>query len=305
MTDIQIPLMSEGKPQPKYKLIPLNHLPATEDLDLPQEWKWIKIPFIQDLMARGQREPIILTNLGDGRYFVEAGNKRIAAIREIHEELLPDNPVFAKVKAIVQEDEYEVSLLASVASNHQRHGNALTDLKAIRYLMKKYPNMSEKSMARALGMSLQTLKRRKKLFALNDILLNGLETGQIGTRVAEELSKSTAHVQAKAVELLTLGKKKISLDDVKETKKVSRDNTISAVSDQVFPQAAIPQLEVDENQISNEFTLLGITIMDEYGRILIPEVMDPDDPETEERIEKASKEVPGSVAVQHIYIYNK
>jgi len=295
--DIQLPLIKTKTNEKKLVRVLLTDLPPNEELDLPKGQPTQE--FVQDIVNRGQLEPIVLIKTGK-TYLIESGNKRIAALRKI-QELIPDTDEYNAIWAIVKSDGAETSMLSSVASNHMRQDNIITDLRVITHLVAKYPNMDEKQMATALGMSIQTLRRRKKLLVLNDVLLDSLKAGKISSGVAEALAGESKDVQNKAIAQV-MEKGKISLEDIKEFQRVRKAEVIEDHAQMLFPHMPEP---VDEEQIdSTEPVLLGVALMDENGVFLTPCLAD-DDPDTQLVFTEESSKHPGSANIQEVYIYNK
>lgn len=294
MDDLQLALIQTSAEMPKLKALSIDFLPATEDLDLekgdPQPG------FVQDIYNRGQLEEIRVLKVGMNKYSVVAGNKRVAAIRQLHERL-PEDKRWDTVRAIVINDNSEAVITASVASNHQRKLNVVTDIKGIRFLKSKYPLMGDKAMALSLGMPLQTLKKRLKLFQLSDVLLDALIARKFTVKAAEYLATRPG-LWAGAIAAIAENKT-VSMDSLVDLERVKHQENINAVADRLFPQ--LP--DVDTEQIdANTQVLLGVALMDDQFNIVTP-VMD-DGRETAEQFDDHIKHAPSGTSFQKVYIYN-
>jgi ParB-like chromosome segregation protein Spo0J len=296
--ELQLALIQTSHTMPKLKRIPLSDLPATEELDLEKGQP--DASFVQDLINRGQLEPITVIKLAPSKFSVIAGNKRIAAIRQINE-LMPDKG-FDAVLAMVVNDNAEAAITGAVASNNQRHGNAITDLKGIRYLAEKYPTMGEKQIALSLGMNLQTFRRRKKLLKLNDLLLAEVMNGRITVTVAEYVA-DRLYLQDPVIAKLA-EKKVVSMDDLKGLQRVRKQDRVDNSAQQLLPGIVPPLPADDTEQISNEIILLGVALMNDQGQIVSPVLAD-DDPDTEIAFNALIEGLPVGTEVFEVYIYKK
>jgi ParB-like chromosome segregation protein Spo0J len=298
--DIQLPLIKTKVNNKKLVRVLLSDLPSNDKLDLPKGQPTAE--FVQDIINRGLLEPIVVIKIGK-EYLIESGNKRVAAMRKI-QELIPDTDEYNAIWAIVKSDATEVSMMSSVASNHMRQDNVITDMRVIRHLIDKYPNMDEKQMATALGMSIQTLRRRKKLLRVSDVIMDSLIAGKISTGVAEALAGEGKDVQNQAIAQI-IEKGKVSLEDIKVFQRERKQTNVDALAPTLFP--ILPELTeetVDTEQISDGLVLLGVALMDENGVFLSPCLAN-DDPDTQIEFTRISSEHPGSASIQEVYIYNK
>jgi len=288
MDDLQLALIQTNVEMPKLKALSIDFLPATEDLDLekgdPQPG------FVQDIYNRGQLEEVRVLKVGLNKYSVIAGNKRVAAIRQLHERL-PEDTRWNTVRAIVINDNSEAIMTSAVASNHQRKLNVVTDIKGIRFLKSKYPLMGEKAMALSLGMPLQTLKKRLKLFQLNDTLLDALLARKFTVKAAEYLATRPG-LWAGAIAAIAENKT-VSMDSLTDLERVRHQENINSVSDQLFP--ILP--DIDTEQISNEMVLLGVALTD--GNNFITNLL------SIEEMENYLSANPVMTGWQKVYIYNK
>jgi len=213
----------------------------------------------------------------------------VAAIRQLHERL-PEDARWSTVRAIVINDNSEAVITSSVASNHQRKLNVVTDIKGIRFLKSKYPLMGEKAMALSLGMPLQTLKKRMKLFQLNDMLIEALIARKYTVKVAEYLATRPG-LWAGAVAAIAENKT-VSMDALTDLERVKHQENINSVSDQLFP--ILPEL--DTEQISNEMVLLGVALIE--GDKFVTNMLSIED------MENYQSANPETEVFQKVYIYN-
>jgi len=286
--EIQLPLIKTKVNDKKLVRILLADLPSNEKLDLPKGQPTAE--FVQDIINRGLLEPIVVVKVGDS-YQIESGNKRVAACRKI-QELIPDTDEWNAIWAVVKSDATEVSMLSSVASNHMRQDNVITDLRVITHLIEKYPNMDEKQMATALGMSIQTLRRRKKLLVVNDVIMDALTAGKIGTGTAEALAGESKDVQNLAIAQI-IEKGKVSLDDIKGFQQERKQLNFDTLAPKLFPDIGEP---VDTEQISNEMVLLGVALTE--GNNFITNML------SVEEMENYLSANPDMAGFQKVYVYN-
>jgi hypothetical protein len=245
--DLQLPLIQLKGKLPQIANVALDRLPSNEDLHIPRGHPTHE--FVQDILNRGQLDPIRLARLADNSFFVIAGRKRIAAFRLLCEQF-PDDDRWSSIQAVISSEEDEAAILASSASNNMQHENVLTDLFSIQYLTGKYPGMDQKAMAAALGMSLQTLRKRIRLFKLDYIFTDLLERGNLTVSVAEEIASLPGTMQAKLHPILK-EKGKISSEDVRQVQMVRKQETVEK-------QLELPALEVDEEEAAEpEASLLN------------------------------------------------
>jgi len=239
----QIPFLPADNRNSNTVMIPIDDLPPDEELDIPKGHPSKEM--LESLSDRGQIEPIQVAKLPEGKYFVVTGNKRLVAFRRLRA-VMPNPEAWDKIWAIVRDETYEAALTAGSTLTSVRYDNALTQMKAIRYLEAKYPGIEEKTLSRMTGMSIQTLRKRRKLFKLNDGLKRGLEDKMITTAVADAAADLPVQMQDMLVQKMVSRDKKgklrgLSLEDIKDVQRVSREEKIAPYTQSLFPTVPAPQ----------------------------------------------------------------
>jgi ParB-like chromosome segregation protein Spo0J len=275
-TGLQLALIkAEGK-NPKLKKISLTELPSLEELDLEKGQP--DNAFVQDIVNRGQLEPITVISIAPNKYSIVAGNKRTAAFIRLNE--FDDSGDYNKILAMVVNESEEAAVTGAVASNQMRHANAITDLKGIKYLAEKYPSMGDKAVALSLGMNLGTFKRRKKLLKLNDILFQAMVEGKVAIKVAEFIA-DRLYLQDGAIAKIAEDKV-VSMESLKELERNRKNELVASKADQLGLGIQVPAIPVTDAQIVEEkgLTLLGVAYL--HGSQFVSEVL-------EEQSEEAQK----------------
>jgi ParB-like chromosome segregation protein Spo0J len=220
--DLQLPLIELTNEDLKIIQIPLDELPASSTFRVPKGHPTQE--FVQDILEHGQREPIRVSHDYGGGYFVMAGRRRVMAIRKL-QETLPEDGRWNTVLAVSSEEQSDDAMIGAMsASNNMRSDNPLSDLEAIKYFQEKYPGLGNKALAKLLGMSLQTLKKRLTLTKLDSLLMTEYEQGKIATGAAEEAAKLPVSMQSKLY--VTLRQKgHLSVEDVQDAQRVRVQET--------------------------------------------------------------------------------
>jgi ParB/RepB/Spo0J family partition protein len=248
--DIQLPLISFDEAKAKLIKIEIAALPANELLISPTPSR----EFIQDIMDRGQLQPIHLNRVGHGKYYVIAGRRRIKAFRELAK-IQPDEPRWKVINALVVDVSDEAAILGASAENNRRSINVLTDLQALDYLLSKNPSMTIPNLAKFSGMSQGTVKSRLKLKSLMPELLQGFIDGNMTSQTAEAASKLPSKFQSNCL-VIYLKEGKLSLEDVVEAQRVHVQETID--TQLTLPDVQLDPLPVEPSLLGTSQVLPGV-----------------------------------------------
>ena len=229
--DLQMPLISFDETKSKLIKVDVAALPPNEELISPAPAR----EFVQDIYIRGQLQPIHLSKVSKGSYFVISGRRRIKAFREL-QKMEPDNGKWKVMEALVVDAKDEASILAASASNNRRSDNVLTDLQALDYLLAKNPSISIPDMAKFSGMSQGTVKSRLRLKKLDPILLQALIDGHMTAQTAEKAAVLPSEFQGKLI-VQFLKEGKLALEDVAESQRTRVQQTVDN-------QLTIPELNM-------------------------------------------------------------
>lgn len=258
--EIQLALIKTEPTMPKLKKIALTELPALDELDLEKGQP--DNALVQDIVNRGQLNPILVIKVGVNKYSIVDGNKRLASFIKLNE--IDENGGYDKILAMVVNESEEAAMTAAVASNQMRKGNAITDLKGIRYLQEKYPAMGDKAMAMSLGMNLGTFKRRKKLIVLSDVILDAIYEGKVSVPVAEFIA-DRPYLQAGAIAKLA-EKKVVSMDSLKDLERNRKSDLVANNADQLGLDMPVPAIPDDFP--ATQPNARDIAIVEELGLVL-------------------------------------
>jgi ParB family chromosome partitioning protein len=134
---------------------------------------------VASIRAHGLLQPLLVQSHGEGRYTVIAGNRRLAALRELFKEADP------KVACVLKQVAAEEGLSASLAENFVREPmHPLDEAEAFAALAKEEGQGAE-DIASRFGVTPAFVRQRLKLAALADMLKAAYREGAIDTGMAE------------------------------------------------------------------------------------------------------------------------
>jgi ParB family chromosome partitioning protein len=164
----------------------------------------------QDIAVRGILQPIVVLPLGDSRYRVLFGAKRLRAARRAGLETVP---------VVIGSQAHDV--YAQVAENQKRHG--LTPLDLARFMRSRVDaGESNAEIARQMGMDQTTVAHHLALLTLPPELEEALRTGRCTSpRTLYELAKLYEIKPARVTEILK-GEGEITRRSVASAKKAQR-----------------------------------------------------------------------------------
>lgn len=289
----QLPLVTSQVTDRNLQEIPIEELPLNEKLTLEDGEP--SAEFVSDILMRGQLVEVELV-VTPGGYFVISGNRRIAAIRKCHE-MLPDDPRFNKVRAFVSDEDLSVARVKAVVDNHMRSDNTLTDIEGINLVYGEFPNISDKGAAKTLGMTVQTLRKLKKIVQLNNTVLDAYKAGKISRAVAAEIASAPKSIQAKATVAIAKGEK-LSVAKIVDMERETRTAMIDKKADQLFPG-----LEIEVLASEPEKVFLGVALMDNLNRIITEVITDLDG--ADQYFEQVYSQLPSGVTAMKVFVYGE
>jgi ParB family chromosome partitioning protein len=138
---------------------------------------------VASIRAHGLLQPLVVQPHGEGRYAVIAGNRRLAALRELFKDAAA--PVDPKIACILKQVTADEGLSAALAENFVREPmHPLDEAEAFATLAKEEGQGAEEIASR-FGVTPAFVRQRMKLAALADLLKNAYREGAIDTGMAE------------------------------------------------------------------------------------------------------------------------
>lgn len=224
--DIQLMLLNENqKSAKKIVKVKLDQLPSNDELVSPAPTN----EFVQDILARGQLEPIHLNKTEKG-YFVVSGRRRVKSFRELQK---IDEERFSSIDAIVYETEEITAILAASAHNNKKADNPMIDLQAIETVLGIKPGASKHEISKMTGIPIPRIAKRLKLLNLQPELQQALKDGNITSKTAEKASGMPQKFQSSLVEKMRSNDGKLSEGDINELQRVRVQDTAKNL---VLPQ---------------------------------------------------------------------
>lgn len=181
----------------------------------------------RDLLAsiadRGQLCPVILNGEGENdRYTVIDGRRRVRALRELG--------VTAVQARVYRVDTLVADALATTA-NTVRRPNPENELEAIESLLAA--GFDEAQIARATGMRLQTIRKRRRLQGIPVAIRDGLRSGLLSVSVAERIAGMSGRDQRRMVRHLA-ATGRVTASDVARVLEARRADAIATLPVALF-----------------------------------------------------------------------
>jgi ParB-like chromosome segregation protein Spo0J len=234
MSDKQatLPLMSASRIRPKRENIHLGDLPPDSQLlsDPPDKG------LLYSLEVIGQLQDIVLfdrdwTKDGEGqwtgpeieRYHVEAGRRRIKALRVLDEDI---------VRATIFPCDVARESIITFMENHHRKHNPLMDYEGAIALINRY-GATARDIAAATGVSRAAVDKALELANLNPILMNALRAAKLKVTLAIAIARLTKEQQARLVALYEQNGK-LTAADVKAVKSAGAADAALTLPDEAF-----------------------------------------------------------------------
>ena len=197
------------------------------------------------MALRGQLQPILL-NARTGKtqsYTVVDGRRRVAAALDLG---------WRSIRAYVIDVDPLVEASLAVTANAVRGDNPLSDLRSIREL--SAAGYSEQEIARATGLKLAVVRKRRKLARLNAAIFEATVSGQVAIGVAERIASLPATAQAGLTGRLH-EQGRITGDDVHEANSVGVAAAMEELSDLFAgPMATGPAPAPDAGSVLDNVT---------------------------------------------------
>jgi ParB family chromosome partitioning protein len=131
------------------------------------------------IRAHGLLQPLVVQAHGEGRYLVIAGNRRLAALRDLFKDKDP------KIACVLKQVESDGAFAAALAENFAREPmHPLDEAEAFSSLAKD-DGQGADDIASHFGVSPAYVRQRMKLAALADVLKKAYRDGTIDTGMAE------------------------------------------------------------------------------------------------------------------------
>lgn len=158
----------------------MSEILRIDDLILDGEWS-VNAELRNSIAAVGQLAPIIVLPIGSGKFRVEDGRGRVAALKALGVET---------VKAEVRDPDHENDLLCASAvalAGNVRRGNPLSDARSLRDL--RDAGTTDDQVRAVSGISKGSERAKLKLLSLADEFQAMLERGDIPLATAKELAR--------------------------------------------------------------------------------------------------------------------
>lgn len=186
----------------------------------------------QSMATAGQLVPVIVTRAAE-TYRILDGRRRVAAARALGWETIQAT-VYHGTDALQERT-------VAAAANAVRSANPLTDLAAILALSEA--GYTEREIARATGLSVGTIRKRRKLNQLPTVLLGGVLEGRVAVGTAERAASLPAH-QREALGETYAETGRLTGDDVTAATRASQAQAAAALPAELFaPVPAQPAPE--------------------------------------------------------------
>jgi ParB-like chromosome segregation protein Spo0J len=184
----------------------------------------------ESMEKRGQLQPVILNAPGPsgGEYRIVDGRRRVAAARALG---------LTHIRAYMYDVNMIVESSLAVTANAVRGANPLSDLGAILHLAGA--GYSEGDIARATGLAIGTIRKRRKLSRLHPDLLAGVKDGKIAVGVAERAAALPPVRQGDLAETFEEAGR-ITGEDVDAVGRVGREQAVAGIDAALFDMPDVP-----------------------------------------------------------------
>ena len=226
--------MSENKPKDadQNDLLGNGHPPKhtrklVKLVDLPTDAKLVGQPpdnaMVESVRLWGVLQPIVLKERPNGSYEVADGRNRIKSARLVEMDAIPaevyaaDTPVAAATLALI--------------ANSRRRQNPASDVSAIEALVRQGATTDQ--IREATGLTKTQIESKMKLARLEPDLRSAMDRGTISFSVASLACRLKAKDQRRLATTLQKNKK-LTLDDVKDLRRVNAVKAASTMESSLF-----------------------------------------------------------------------
>lgn len=211
----------------------------------------------ESIREHGVVQPIIVTRLGEGRYELIAGERRLRASKLIGNRDIP---------AIVRDADNLEKLELAIIENVQRHDlNAIEEAKAYRRLADEF-DLKQEEIAKKMGKNRVTIANTMRLLELPIEIQRGLIEKKITEGHARAILGLDNPEKQRALYELIL-KEKMT---VREVENKVREITVPSHQRQISEHKANPEVQDIENRLQQSLgTKVQVKKKGGVGRILI------------------------------------
>lgn len=174
-----IPLLTVSVPDAEEAFIPLE--------DLQENAQGASNKLQATMRAVGQRQPVVLEALPNGKYRVRDGNRRIAAARK-----LGWKDIHALVYPMMTDSQWALV----IAGLHNRASNPVEEARLFRELKK---TLTEEGISANTGHPVQVIRARLSLLSLPDDVLECVGSKTLALSIAERAAKLQGTFLTRAV----------------------------------------------------------------------------------------------------------
>lgn len=215
---------------------------------------------VASIKAHGLLQPLVVREAEGGKqYLVIAGNRRLAALREVHK------GKDAKIPCMLDKREEEPAEAISLAENFAREGMHPLDEAETFAALASGEGKDAEAIAADFGVTKHYVQQRMKLAALAEVIKSNYRQGHIDTAVAEAFS---AVPEAKQIELWK------ELDGNPHHARQVRNRIATAWIDgsrAIFDIATLPAEAVSRDLFDDKVLIERRVFMDAQVRALIEE----------------------------------
>lgn len=145
---------------------------------------------VASIRAHGLLEPLVVRPLEDDRDLVIAGNRRLAALRDVH------RGGDAELPCMVQQVDADTAASMSLAENFAREPMHPLDEADAFARLARIECKGVKAIAEEFGVTEHYVRQRMKLASLHDLIMAALRRGEISIGIAEAFAAVPADRQA-------------------------------------------------------------------------------------------------------------
>ena len=189
--------------------------------------------FLQSVETWGIRDPILLTQDGEGKnYKLRDGRRRLQAAIKLEMEFIP-----SKVYSL----ESISGIALTLDSNVQRSSNPVAEYEAIVAFMDeakaKGVTVTERDISQATGMKIQTIRKRMKLAQVPNEIIDAVADRKVALGVAEGIARLNETEKGALLDKFR-EEGKITGNDLREVRQVKINKATGEIPSEVFDMPA-------------------------------------------------------------------